>query len=122
MLPDAEPLQVLLLSLINWNPNDWKPRAEHINKPPSDGTTKVRKHDLVINSGRGCRLFGEKRFLTFTRQYAVDGMFGSLRGASCAIITWNSALASNLSVYNKQLPLSKNNEYSDATQSWILPS
>lgn len=85
MLPDAEPFQVLLLGLINWNPNDWKPCAEHINKPPPDGTTKVWKHDLVINSGIGRRLFGEKRFLTFTRQYAVDRMFGSLRGASCAM-------------------------------------
>lgn len=129
MLPDAEPLQVLLLSLINWNPNDWKPCAEHINKPPSDGTTKVQMRDLVINSGIGC-CFGGKGFLTFTRQYAVDRMFGSLSGASCAMthpssssfITRKCALASNLSVYGKELPLSKNNKYLNAIQSWILPS
>lgn len=129
MLPDAEPLQVLLLSLINWNPNDWKPCTEPINKPPSDGTTKVRKRDLVINSGIGCCFLG-KRFLTFTGQYAVDRMFGSLGGASCAMahpssssfITQKCALASNLSVHSKELPLSKNNKYLNAIQRWILPS
>lgn len=91
---------------------------------------QVRKHDLMINSGIGCRLFGEKRFLTFTRQYAVDRMFGSLSGASCAmtrpspfgLITRNCALASNLSVHSKELPLSKNNKHLDAIQNRILPS
>ena len=37
MQPDAQLLQVYLLSLMNWKRNDWNPCSEHINKPLSVG-------------------------------------------------------------------------------------
>lgn len=37
MQPDPQPLQLYLLSLMNWNWNDWNPCSEGINKPLSQG-------------------------------------------------------------------------------------